>query len=77
MTIKQNNTGYQLALAIDAVKSRIEDYANGMRWVTQSIEDHDLSCFDKSKSQHEQWNAEDAAKLLERAIELIEPSFND
>lgn len=71
-TPDQNSTGYQLALAIDALRSRVEDYADDLR-----IEQENDSGIDQSLSEHYQWNAEDAARLLEQAVELIDPLFND
>ena len=68
VTPDQNSPAYQLALAIDALRSRIEDYQDDLRleW------ENDLG----DLSEHYQWNAEDAAGLLEQAVELIDPLFN-
>ena len=69
LTPDQNSPAYQLAQAIDALRSRIEDYQDDLRIEWES----DLG--DIERRWH-QWNAEDAAGLLEQAVELIDPFFN-
>ena len=68
VTPDQTDPAYQLALAIDALRSRIEDYQDDLRLEWEK----DLGDLDEQN----QWNAEDAAALLEQAVELIDPLFN-
>jgi len=68
VTPDQNSPAYQLAQAIDALRSKIEDYEEDLRLEWEK----DLG----DMSEQPQWDAEDAAGLLEQAVELIDPMFN-
>ena len=67
-TPDQQNPAYHLALAIDALRSRIEDHQDDLRMQWEA------DCGDMTEQP--QWNAQDAAALLEQAVELIDPLFH-
>ena len=71
VTPDPTSPAYQLALAIDALRSRIEDYHDDLRMQWEDAT-HALVI-----PEQPQWDAEDAAALLEQAVELIDPLFNE
>ena len=64
----QSNPAYHLALAIDALRSHIEDHQDYLRALWEADRG--------DMTEQPQWNAEDAAALLEQAVVLIDPLFH-
>jgi len=68
-TLDRESPEYKLAESIDSLRSAVEDHADDLRAAWESsLED---------VSEEPIWKAQDAASLLEQAVELLCPNLND